>query len=206
LALTGCACGASGFFGIDAVANEVAVPWANGWARTTRQLHVTEVGQRYYRRCRTMVIEAEHAQRVADAAHAAPSGIVRVCCPPLFGELILGPIAAEFMQAFPDVQLTLDTSGQTVDVIGEGYDVVFSVRMRIADSTLVVRSFGLDPQVLVGSPALLAQRRRPHAAAVGRVSNHGPAPGTRHRAQPLVFDRQRRQTAHHRPSPASGDR
>lgn len=129
--------------------------------RTTRQLHVTEVGQRYYRHCRGMLVEAGHAQRIADAAHVAPNGHVRVCCPALFGELILGPIAADFMRDFADVHLTLDTSGQSLDVIGDGYDVVFRVRPHIADSSLVVRSFGVDRQVLVASPDLLARYRTP---------------------------------------------
>lgn len=123
--------------------------------RTTRKLSITEVGQRYYRHCRAILVEAGHAQRVADQAHDAPSGQVRICCPSLLGELILGPIVADFMRAFPDVALTMDAGTRGVDVIEGGYDVVFRVRTRIEDSRMVARSFGLDSQVLVAAPQLL---------------------------------------------------
>lgn len=126
--------------------------------RTTRKLKVTEVGERYYRHCRAILVEAEHAQRVADQAHDAPSGHVRACCPALLGELFLGPIVAEFMRAFPEVSLTLDAGTRGVDVIGDGYDMIFRVRTRIDDSTMVARSFGLDHQVLVAAPSLLDGR------------------------------------------------
>jgi DNA-binding transcriptional LysR family regulator len=131
--------------------------------RTTRQLHVTEVGQHYYQRCRAMLAEAERAQRVADTAHAAPNGNVLASCPPLLGELILGSIAADFIQAYPNVRLVLDTTNRPVDVVGEGYDVAFRVRAQIGDSSLVVRSFGLVRQALVIAPAWLCEHGRPHA-------------------------------------------
>src|SRR5699024_386712 len=84
--------------------------------RTSRNLSVTEVGQRYYRHCRAILIEAGFAQRVADQAHDAPSGQVRLCCPSLLGELILGPIVADFMRAYPDVALTMDAGKRGVDL------------------------------------------------------------------------------------------
>lgn len=123
--------------------------------RTTRKLKVTDVGQQYYRHCRAILVEAGHAQRVADQAHDAPSGQVRVCCPSLLGELMLGPVVADFMRAFPEVALIMDAGTRGVDLIEGGYDVVFRVRTRIEDSRMVARSFGLDPQVLVAAPQLL---------------------------------------------------
>lgn len=131
--------------------------------RTTRRLHVTEIGQRYYQHCRAMLAEAGRAQHVVEAAHAVPNGSVHVACPTLFSELILGQIVTEFMRALPQVRVKLDAVNRTVDVIAEGYDVAFRVRTQIEDSSLVVRSFGLDGQVLVAGRTYLDTYGRPRA-------------------------------------------
>lgn len=133
--------------------------------RTTRKHHVTEIGNRYYRHCRQMLLEAERAQRLVESAHGEPSGELRVACPSLFSQLILGPMAADFLGMHPQVRLQIDVLNRAVDVIEEGYDVAFRVRQEIEDSSLVVRSFGIGQQVLVASPALLDTRAAPRRPA-----------------------------------------
>ena len=132
--------------------------------RTTRKHHVTEIGNRYYCHCRQMLLEAERAQRLVESAHGEPSGELRVACSPLFSQLILGPIAADYLGRHPQVRLQFDVLNRDVDVIEEGYDAAFRVRSEIEDSSLVMRSFGIGQQMLVASPALLDARpalRRP---------------------------------------------
>lgn len=136
--------------------------------RTTRRLHVTELGRRYYRHCRQMLLEADRAQRLVDAAHDVPGGNLRIACPPLFSQLVLGPIVVDFLQTYPRVHLHIDTVHRAVDVIEEGYDVAFRILTEVADSTLVARSFGTGGQTLVASPGLLAAHpplRRPEQLA-----------------------------------------
>lgn len=126
--------------------------------RTTRQQQITDFGQTYYRHCRDMLDAADRAQKLADQATVTAAGNVRVVCPPLFSELILGPIVVDFMCAFADVQLLIDQKYRDVDIVREGYDLAFRIRDHISDSTLVARSMGRDGHVLVASPALLGQR------------------------------------------------
>ncbi len=127
--------------------------------RTTRQQHITDFGQTYYRHCRDMLSAAERAQKLADQASDTAAGSVRAVCPPLFSELVLGPIVAAFMRAFPDVHLQIDQRCREVDIVAEGYDLAFCIRDHIDDSTLVARSVGSNNHVLTASPGFLADRQ-----------------------------------------------
>ncbi|KZC42560.1 hypothetical protein RHOFW510R12_37615, partial [Rhodanobacter sp. FW510-R12] len=129
--------------------------------RTTRRSHVNEIGQRYYEQCRLLLAAAEQTQRVIDEAQAAPRGRIRVACPVLLAQLLLAPILIEFLRQHPGVQVDLDICHHHVDVIAGGYDIAFGVRDSLRDSSLVMRSYGLDPQVLVASPELLRRQGQP---------------------------------------------
>ncbi|MBN8735652.1 MAG: LysR family transcriptional regulator [Xanthomonadales bacterium] len=123
--------------------------------RTTRRLHVTDVGHSYFDHCRGVLEAAERAQDVIDDAKAAPRGRIRVAAPSSFVQMLLEPILLDFMERNPEVQIDLDPARQEAGVVADGHDVVFRVRTSLEDSSMVARSFGLDPQVLVGAPALL---------------------------------------------------
>jgi DNA-binding transcriptional LysR family regulator len=127
--------------------------------RTTRRSHVTEIGQRYYEQCRLMLAAAEQAQRVIDEAQAISRGRIHIACPVMFAQLLLAPVLIGYMREHPDVQIDLDMSHHQEDVVAGGYDIAFRVRTSVQDSSLVIRSFGMDPQVLVASRELL--RRLP---------------------------------------------
>ncbi|MBS0380904.1 MAG: LysR family transcriptional regulator [Proteobacteria bacterium] len=130
--------------------------------RTTRRLHVTEVGHSYCEHCRSLLDAAEQAQHVIDDAKDAPRGRIRIASPSSFVQMLLGPILVGFLDLHPAVQIELDMTNRPVDVVADGYDIAFGVRASLEDSSLVVRSFGFDPHVLVGAPALLERAGRLH--------------------------------------------
>jgi DNA-binding transcriptional LysR family regulator len=148
--------------------------------RTTRRSHVTEIGRRYYEECRALLAAARQAQQVIDDAQAAPRGRVHVACPVMFAQLLLAPVLTAYLRQHPDVQVDLENCDHQVDVVAGGYDIAFRVRESVKDSSLVMRSFGMDPQMLVASPALLERHtvpRRPKDLArlpsVGVVGTQG---------------------------------
>ncbi len=129
--------------------------------RTTRHQHVSEIGQRYYDRCRLLLAAAEHTQQVIDDAQVAPRGRIRVACPVLFAQMLLAPVLVDYLRQHPDVQVDLDICHHQVDVIAGGYDIAFRVRDSIQDSSLVMRSYGMDPYMLVASADLLQRHGHP---------------------------------------------
>ncbi len=174
--------------------------------RTTRRSHVSEIGRRYYEQCRLLLAAAEQTQRVIDDAKAAPRGRIHVACPVLFAQLLLAPVLVDFLKAHPDVQVDLDICHHQVDVIAGGYDIAFRVRDSVQDSSLVMRSYGMDPQMLVASPELLRRQGHPsqpqdlkRLPSVGVISAEG-----RHFWHLQAGDGRTQQVEHH-PSLVSDD-
>jgi len=143
--------------------------------RTTRKLALTAIGELYYQHCQAMVSEAEAAAEVVELSQATPRGRVRVTCPVLTAESVLGPIITSFMQYYPEVRILLAATDRFVDLIDEGFDV--AIRFRTApleDSSLVARALGESRSYLVASPAFLDGQGSPgQPADLSRLSSIG---------------------------------
>lgn len=126
--------------------------------RTTRRSHLTEVGRLYYEQCLQILAAARQAQSVIEETQGAPRGRIHVGCPVLFAQMLLAPVLVRYLQRYPQVEVDLKICGHQADVVASGFDIAFRVRQSVKDSSLVLRSFGMDPQLLVASPALLARR------------------------------------------------
>jgi DNA-binding transcriptional LysR family regulator len=129
--------------------------------RSTRGLRITDIGQRYYERCRAVVAELENSRRVIDDARTVPRGRVRVSCPINLSQPFGARAIAGFMAKHPDVEVTLDISNRDVDVLAGGYDLVLRVGSHIKSSNLIVRSLTAPPHWLLASPALIARCGEP---------------------------------------------
>ncbi|HEY8975348.1 MAG TPA: LysR family transcriptional regulator [Burkholderiaceae bacterium] len=130
--------------------------------RSTHGVTATEIGALYYEKCRTIAHHVEEADSVAALLQSQVRGAMRVSTSVAFGRRVLGPLLMQFMRANPDLQIDLGVDDRYVDMIEQGVDV--AVRMgRLADSTLGARYLGMNPWVLVASPAFLRERDAPAA-------------------------------------------
>ncbi|MQB35015.1 LysR substrate-binding domain-containing protein [Rhizobium rhizogenes] len=126
--------------------------------RNTRNMVLTEEGRVFLERCRRIFGEIEAAEMEMTQIASEPSGRLRVSLP-LVG-MLLTPVIAEFMEAYPAILLDLDYSDRIVDVVEEGFDVV--IRTGAAtDSRLMRRSLGRFRGRVVASPNYLARCGRP---------------------------------------------
>jgi DNA-binding transcriptional LysR family regulator len=128
--------------------------------RTTRKLSLTEVGRAYYEHCARIVAEAEAAELAVTRLQAAPHGLLRVTTPLSFG--FLGPIVAEFLKRYPEVQLELVCTDRTVDLVEEGFDLAVRAG-KLADSSLIARKLGSVERVVVAAPSYLQARGAPRS-------------------------------------------
>ena len=151
--------------------------------RSTRRFTVTDVGQTYYAHCRAMLVEADAADEAIALLHEEPRGIVRVSCPIVLLDSLVGTMIAAFMVACPRVEIHLEATNRRVDVVGEGIDVAIRVRPPpLEDSDLALRVLAERGQCLVASPALLREHGAPAVPAdLARVPSldHG-APQSAH--------------------------
>lgn len=122
--------------------------------RTTRQLTLTAVGERYLSHCQSMLLEAEMADEVVASMSSQPRGRLRVSSPVGLAQQILPAVVAEFLAAYPQVQLEMLLVNRRVDLIAEGIDVALRVReFGDEDPLLVTRRLREAQTVLVASPA-----------------------------------------------------
>lgn len=134
--------------------------------RSTRRFTVTDVGQTYYAHCRAMLVEADAADEAIALLHEEPRGIVRVSCPVVLLDSLVGTMIAAFMVACPRVEIHLEATNRRVDVVGEGIDVAIRVRPPpLEDSDLALRVLAERGQCLVASPALLREHGVPAVPA-----------------------------------------
>ncbi|MBN3826685.1 LysR family transcriptional regulator [Burkholderia sp. Ac-20384] len=134
--------------------------------RSTRRFTVTDVGQTYYAHCRAMLVEADAADEAIALLHEEPRGIVRVSCPIVLLDSLVGTMIAAFMVACPRVEIHLEATNRRVDVVGEGIDVAIRVRPPpLEDSDLALRMLAERGQCLVASPSLLREHGAPAVPA-----------------------------------------
>ncbi|RWX74756.1 LysR family transcriptional regulator [Neorhizobium lilium] len=122
--------------------------------RNTRNMTLTEEGRLFLERCRRIFEEVEAAEAELARSNRTPRGRLRVSLP-LVG-MLLTPVMADFMRAWPEVQLDLDFSDRLVDVVEEGFDAVIRTGQPL-DSRLMSRNVGRFRLKIVASPDYLAR-------------------------------------------------
>ena len=128
--------------------------------RTTRKVHVTEIGDIYYRHCRRMLDEADDADLYVEQAMEIPRGTLRVSATVNVGQHLLAPMAAEFISQYPEVQFELIWTNRLIDVIDEGFDLTIRIG-ALQDSSLVARRLGQWRLFLYASAEYLKARGTP---------------------------------------------
>jgi DNA-binding transcriptional LysR family regulator len=131
--------------------------------RNTRGVSLTEPGALYYEKCKTIVRDAEEADSIVQLRQNQAQGLLRIGTSVAFGRRVVVPLALEYMRRHPQVQLDLSFEDRYVDLIAQGIDV--AIRMgKLADSSLGARYLGVNPWVMVASPAYLKKHGTPKRA------------------------------------------
>ena len=128
--------------------------------RTTRKLHLTEIGQYFYHHAQRIVEEAEFANSLVDSMMAGPRGILRVSASVYTGQQMLAPILPEFLNQYPDIHLHLELSNRRIDLIEEGIDVAIRIG-NLADSTMMSRHLGKSRLYLYCAPDYITSSGSP---------------------------------------------
>jgi len=130
--------------------------------RTSRRLALTDAGQAYVQACRRILEDVEQAERDAAGEYAAPKGKLIVSCYVAFGRVHMVPIVAEFLAAYPDVDVRLVLTDGVVSLLEGEADAALRFG-QLADSSLKAVRLGTIRQVLCASPGYLAARGTPRA-------------------------------------------
>lgn len=142
--------------------------------RTTRRQSLTENGQLFYERAKNILAEMEAAEALIAESRAIPRGKLRVSAPITFGSHALAPLLRNYLRDHPEVAVDLSLSNRTVDLLEEGFDVVFRTG-SLPDSGLRARALAPLKVLLCASPSYM------------QTSPPLDAPQDLHRHECLVF-------------------
>lgn len=128
--------------------------------RTTRALRLTEVGREVFERAVGILNAIEDTQRMAQAVHGEPHGLLRITVPLEFGLIAAFDWARALLAKYPRLAIEIDSSSRIVDLVHEGFDLAIRVG-ALADSRLAARRLGEMRYGLYASPAYAARNGLP---------------------------------------------
>ncbi|CAI3802640.1 HTH-type transcriptional regulator DmlR [Pseudomonas sp. MM221] len=128
--------------------------------RTSRQLSLTEFGQRMVEQASALYRQAEEMESEALELSVQPRGLVRLAVPMSFGLRWVTPLLPELLARYPGLELDLHLSDSTVDLVADGFDAALRIA-ALPDSSLVARRICSVTQYLLAAPGYIAKRGRP---------------------------------------------
>ena len=132
--------------------------------RTTRRMSLTDAGEEFHARCRSILEQFAEAEAVASRGARSPVGLLRLSAPLSYGISHLAPVLARFRQRYPQLRLDVDLSDRLVDLANEGIDVALRIATRL-DPGIVSRRIATLDAVVCASPDYLRRRGLPREPA-----------------------------------------
>ena len=129
--------------------------------RTTRSVAPTEAGERLLHGLRPALAEIHAAVESVNAFRGRPAGTVRINAPIPAIEFRLAPLAAAFLDAFPDITLELTSEAARVDIVGEGFDAGVRFGEDLAKDMVAIPLGGPLRYLVLAAPAYLARHGTP---------------------------------------------
>lgn len=132
--------------------------------RTSRRVSLTEAGEAYYERARTILDEMAEAEAAATASASGARGRLRINAPLVFGARHLAPLWPRFMALHPEVELDIALTDRIVDLVEEGYDLGIRIS-RGGSQHYVSRKLATSRNIVCASPAYIARYGAPGVPA-----------------------------------------
>ena len=122
--------------------------------RNSRQFRITHEGEAFYQHSLAVLERAHETEAAMSALSGKPSGKLVVSMPMSFGREIFSPHLARFRQLYPDIELELNISSQSVDVIRDSIDIAVVVGAP-KDSELILKNLYTSQLLCVASPGYI---------------------------------------------------
>lgn len=129
--------------------------------RNSRNVSLTEAGERYLATVRPLLEGLGEAEAQLSETTLAPRGKLKVSMPVWMATPFFARIVAAYHAENPHVVLDLDLSGQKINLVEDGFDLALRAAPTL-DEGLIARELTQVDFPLVASPAFLDQFGRPH--------------------------------------------
>jgi len=118
------------------------------WARaTSRALHA-------------ILEEIEQLNAEIGAVDPTPRGKLKITAPPAVGNEVIAPLAVDFVEAYPEIELEIDLSERLVDLVAEGFDAAIRAG-PLENSSMIAHRIVELRYLICASPSYLERRGVP---------------------------------------------
>ena len=128
--------------------------------RSGRKLTLTDSGLSYVAALKRILADLSEADRAAAGEYTKPTGELIVTAPVGLGRLHLIPILAEFLRAYPDIDIRLVLVDRILSLPEDHFDVALRIG-TLPDSRLIALRLATIRTVVCASPAYLEARGTP---------------------------------------------
>lgn len=129
--------------------------------RTTRTMSLTEHGALYYAEAERLLAEIGGMEDAVRRGAGSVTGRLALNAPLSYGLAVLSPLMPQFLERYPDIDLSIAMEDRVLDMVEGGYDVSIRVVASLPPSSLVVRRIAPVKQRLFAAPVYLDTQGRP---------------------------------------------
>jgi DNA-binding transcriptional LysR family regulator len=129
--------------------------------RTTRSVALTEAGESLLARVGPAMADVGNALDHVRGLRGVPSGRLRINAPPPAIDLVLAPMVAPFLQAYPQIALEIVSDSGFVDIVATGFDAGVRYGEHLAQDMIAVSLGPEERYAVVASPQYVARHGRP---------------------------------------------
>ncbi len=130
--------------------------------RSTRGLHLTDLGERYLEQARQLLRDFDEVEAGISAGRHTVRGHLVVSAPAAFGRRHVAPHGPAFQALHPDIKLSFNLTDSVVDLVREGYDMGIRIG-EVTDPNYVAVRLYPNRRVVCGTPAYFATHGTPHS-------------------------------------------
>jgi DNA-binding transcriptional LysR family regulator len=133
--------------------------------RSTRHVSLTEVGERFFERCRRLLEERDEALAAMLEESAHLQGQLRMTC----AERFVVPMINRFMLRHPRLRVDVLLANEAIDLVDQGIDLAVQFG-PLRDSRLVATRLGSRTRYLCAAPSYLEAHGAP--STLDELSQH----------------------------------
>jgi DNA-binding transcriptional LysR family regulator len=129
--------------------------------RNTRRLYLTDTGQEFFSRAKSILADLKDAESAVNATSLNPTGTLRITASLSFSLHHVAPLLREYTQRYPNVSVHVEAANRYLDIIDNNIDVAIRTREIEPDSNITIRRLGETRRILAASPRYFAQHGFP---------------------------------------------
>ncbi|WP_420546678.1 LysR family transcriptional regulator [Curvivirga sp.] len=140
--------------------SEMGLPLFN---RSTRRIELTEAGKLLYEGTSEAIDTLDDAFGNVKELTNHPKGPVKLTLPRFVFDFFVKPIYAEFCKAYPDIQLEISVSDESINILKENFDLGIRFGDRIEDGMIARKLTSTMKEAIFASPEYIKRYGKPQS-------------------------------------------